>query len=114
MSKALSKLLFWETPYSESSILSGATMLPSSSPVKDARLSRSLRGENRGHIRGAGLAQIIKDRETKAKIAKQCSFFSEYYGSSEDPNYTLIQLQLTEIEYLRPQRPHPTAEKITL
>ena len=72
------------------------------------------KGENRGYIRGAGLAQIIKDRETKAKITKQWSFFSEYYGSSEDPNYTLIQLQLTEIEYLRPQRPHPTAEKITL
>lgn len=61
------------------------------------------KGENRGYIRGAGLAQIIKDRETRAKIAKQCSFFSDYYGSSEDPNYTLIQLKITEIEYLRPR-----------
>lgn len=69
------------------------------------------KGENRGYIKGTGLAQIIKDRETRAKIAEHCNFFSKYYGSSEDPNYILIQLQLTEIEYLRPDE--TIAQKIT-
>jgi len=70
------------------------------------------RGENRGYIRGAGLAQIVKDRETRARVAEHCDFFSEFWKSSEDPNYTLIQLQLTEIEYLRPDE--TAAQKITL
>lgn len=48
------------------------------------------KGENRGYIRGAGWAQIVKDRETRAKIAKHCNLFSDYYNSSEDPNYTLM------------------------
>ena len=60
------------------------------------------KGENRGYIRAAGSAKIIQDRKTKGKIAEQCDFFSEFWKSPDDPNYALIELHPTEIEYLRP------------
>lgn len=60
-------------------------------------------GEHNGYIRAAGLAKIISDRETKVKVAKHCDFFSEHWESLDDPNYTLLELKLNEIEYLRPK-----------
>jgi general stress protein 26 len=60
-------------------------------------------GEHHGYIRTAGFAKIISDRETKVKVAKHCDFFSEHWESLDDPNYTLLELKLNEIEYLRPK-----------
>jgi len=54
------------------------------------------------YVRVAGNAQIIKDRGTKTKIAACCDFFSRYWESIDDPNYTLIEIRPVEIEYLRP------------
>jgi general stress protein 26 len=59
-------------------------------------------GEHNGYIRAAGFAKTIGDRETKANVAKSCDFFSEHWKSLDDPNYTLLELKLDEIEYLRP------------
>ncbi len=59
-------------------------------------------GKNRGYIRATGLAKITRDRETKVKVAKHCNFFSEFWKSPDDPNYTLLELELGEIEYLKP------------
>ena len=59
-------------------------------------------GENIGYIRAAGSAKIISVRETKAKVARNCDFFSEFWKSPADPNYALLELKLNEIEYLRP------------
>lgn len=55
-----------------------------------------------GYIRASGLAKIVKDKETKVKIANHCDFFCEHWESPDDPNYTLIELKLHETEYLRP------------
>lgn len=60
-------------------------------------------GEHHGYIRTAGFAKIIGDRETKVKVAKHCDFFSKHWKSLDDPNYTLLELKLDEIEYLRPK-----------
>jgi len=57
---------------------------------------------NHGYVRAAGFAKIIKDRETKIRVAKHCDFFSEHWKSPDDPDYTLLELNLNEIEYLRP------------
>jgi general stress protein 26 len=57
-------------------------------------------GEHQGYIRASGLAKIIKDRETKVKLANHCHFFNEHWKSCDDPNYTLLELKLDEIEYL--------------
>ena len=58
--------------------------------------------DKQGYVRAAGLAKIIQDRKTKGKIAEQCDFFSEFWKSFDDPNYTLIELHPTEIECLSP------------
>ena len=60
------------------------------------------KGEKIGYIRAAGSAKIISDRETKAKVARNCEFFSEFWKSPDDPNYALLELRLNEIEYLNP------------
>jgi general stress protein 26 len=61
-------------------------------------------GEHKGYIRAAGFAKIISDRETKVKVAKHCDFFNEHWESPDDPNYTLLELKIDEIEYLRPKK----------
>ena len=70
------------------------------------------KGENFGYVRAAGLAKIIQDRKTRVTIAEQTDFFSEYWKDSDDPNYTLIELDPTEIEYLRPKE--MLAQRFTL
>lgn len=55
-------------------------------------------------IRVAGLAKIIKDKETKAMIAGHCDFFSEHWKSVDDPSYTLLEICPAEIEYVRPDK----------
>ena len=60
-------------------------------------------GGHNGYIRAAGIAKIIEDKETKDKVAGHCDFFGEHWKSRDDPNYTLLELKLEEIEYLRPK-----------
>ena len=69
-------------------------------------------GEHLGYIRAPGFAKITTDRETKVKVANHCDFFSEHWKSCDDPNYTLLELKLNEIEYLRPNE--NTARKFKL
>jgi general stress protein 26 len=58
-------------------------------------------GGHHGYIRAAGLAKIIEDKGTKDKVAKHCDFFTEHWTGLDDPNYTLLELELNEISYLR-------------
>jgi len=60
------------------------------------------KGDSQGYIRGTGLAKIITDKEQKEKIAKHCSFFGDFWESPDDPDYTLIELSVNEVEYMRP------------
>lgn len=69
-------------------------------------------GDRDFYVRVAGLAKIVEDEETKAKIARHCDFFSEHWESVDDPNYTLLEIHPDEIEYLRPNE--MTARKIRL
>ena len=55
-----------------------------------------------GYVRVAGLADIVTDRETKARLADHIDFFDDYWKGVDDPTYTLIQITPVEIEYLRP------------
>ena len=59
-------------------------------------------GDRDLYVRAAGLAKIIEDKETKGKMARHCDFFSEHWESVDDPNYTLLEVCPTEVEYLRP------------
>lgn len=60
-------------------------------------------GENSGYIRGAGEAVTVKDKETKKLLADNMPFFKEFWKDADDPNYTLFELVVREIEYLRPR-----------
>jgi len=55
-----------------------------------------------GYIRGTGWTKIIKNREQKEKIAQHCDFFNKFWESPDDPNFTLIEIFIEEIEYLKP------------
>ncbi len=59
-------------------------------------------GENSGYIRGAGEAVIVKDRETKKLLADNMPFFKKFWKDADDPNYTLMEIVIKEIEYLKP------------
>jgi len=84
-------------------ILTGTKNAKTKQIQKNPRIEFCLpikKGESEGYVRAAGLAKIVQDRKTKERLAKHCDFFSEHWKGSEDPNYTLIELKLAEIEYL--------------
>ena len=60
------------------------------------------KGNEELYVRVAGLAKTIQNREIKERIARHCDFFSEHWESIDDPNYTLLEICPTEIEYLGP------------
>ena len=59
-------------------------------------------GENSGCIRCSGESVIINDRKTKKELADIMPFFTEFWKDADDPNYTLIEIIVRRIEYLRP------------
>jgi len=59
--------------------------------------------DRRGYVRAAGLAKITQDRALKSKVAKYCDFFRKYWNGLNDPNYTLLEILIHEIEYVRPE-----------
>jgi len=58
----------------------------------------TVRGKERtGCLRSTARAVIIEDTSTREEIANAIPWFTGYWESSEDPNYTLIRLDLTRI-----------------
>lgn len=55
-----------------------------------------------GYIRAEGIAQITQDREKKLKIGLQSGVFDTHFKDADDQNYTLMELLLKRIEYIRP------------
>ena len=53
-------------------------------------------------IRILGKAKIVKDKNTKASIAKRIGFFNDYWASPEDPDYTLLEVLPDELQYVFP------------
>ncbi len=68
--------------------------------------------DRQGYVRGAGLAKIVIDKEQKEKIAEHCDFFSDFWENPDDPEYTLIELSINEIEYLKPDEINVSKFKI--
>ncbi|MBA7699791.1 hypothetical protein ES703_108494 [subsurface metagenome] len=60
-------------------------------------------GEYNGYIRGGGLANIIEDSKIRKSVADNTPFFKEYWESAEDPSFTLLEIVIKEIEYIRPE-----------
>lgn len=55
-------------------------------------------------LRVSGVADIIKNREAKAKIAGHCDFFRKHWESIDDPNFTLLEICPAEIKYVKPDK----------
>lgn len=55
-----------------------------------------------GYIRGTGWTKIVGDKEQRKNIAQHCDFFPEFWEGPDDPHFTLIEVFLEEIEYLKP------------
>lgn len=55
-----------------------------------------------GYIRGTSEAIIVEDSETKKLLADNIPFFKEFWKNPDDPNYTLLEIVIKEIEYLKP------------
>lgn len=59
-------------------------------------------GENNGSIRCAGESMVIEDQEMKKELADVMPFFKEFWKDADDPDYTLIEIKVKNVEYLRP------------
>lgn len=59
-------------------------------------------GEHTGYIRGAGEAIIVQDKETKELLADNTPFFKDFWVDADDPNYTLLEIIIENVEYLKP------------
>lgn len=60
------------------------------------------KGGRKGTIRAECEAQIVEDKDVKADVYNNVSFAKEFWASSEDPSYALIELQPTSFEYMKP------------
>lgn len=58
--------------------------------------------KNSGYIRGISTANIVVDSEIKKQLSEQMPFFKEFWKNPDDPNYTLLEIVIKEIEYLKP------------
>lgn len=57
--------------------------------------------KNMGYIRGAGDITIIKDVDTKKILLDNIDFISHFWKDPADLGYSLLQLNIKEIEYLK-------------
>ncbi len=55
-----------------------------------------------GYIRGQCDVNIIEDKETRKQLADQMPYFKQFWQGYDDPEYTLLQFSLKEIEYIKP------------
>lgn len=58
--------------------------------------------EHTGSVRFTGKAIIVKDLATKSNIANRVDYFKEYWKTPDDPSYTLLKMEFSEIEYMKP------------
>lgn len=58
--------------------------------------------ENTGYVRFSGIAKIIQDQKIKEKIAKNVDYFDNYWKSTDDPTFTLLEIVVEQIEYMEP------------
>ncbi|KPJ72044.1 hypothetical protein AMJ52_07655 [candidate division TA06 bacterium DG_78] len=59
-------------------------------------------GENGGYIRGQGKAIIVQNKDVKKLLADNIPFFKQFWKDPNDPNYTLLEIVMKEIDYLKP------------
>jgi general stress protein 26 len=66
--------------------------------------------ERTGCLRATAEAKIVEDQSTRSEVASVIPWFSGYWTSSEDPNFTLIRLDLKKVLFDH----HETSSKYTI
>jgi uncharacterized pyridoxamine 5'-phosphate oxidase family protein len=66
--------------------------------------------ERTGCLRATAEATIVEDQSTRDVVVSVIPWFTNYWKSSEDPNFTLIRLDLKEILFDH----HETSSKYTI
>lgn len=65
-----------------------------------------------GYLRGSGRAMIVASEEAREMIYQEARFIHNYWDSHAHPGFTLLRLELKEIEYMRPG--NSTTDKLRL
>jgi general stress protein 26 len=65
-----------------------------------------------GYVRGFGQAEIVEDEATRVELARAMPFFSTFWTDASDPNFTLLRLRVSALEYMKPGE--TTARRIRL
>jgi general stress protein 26 len=55
-----------------------------------------------GYVRISGKAIIVQEESLRRKLAENCDYFHNYWQDTNDPGYTLLEIEFQEIEYLKP------------
>ncbi len=50
----------------------------------------------------SGIAELVKDRKTRTRLAKHCPFFVEHWKDVDDHNFALLRIVPTEVFLVRP------------
>ena len=58
--------------------------------------------ENHGYFRFAGTVRVIDDMAVKEDISSRVDYFSKYWDSHEHPGFALLEVVVSEVEYLKP------------
>jgi len=58
--------------------------------------------ENKGYYRMSGKAIVVTDPETRAAISEKVDYFKNYWKTPEDPTYTLLEIDVKEVDVLKP------------
>jgi general stress protein 26 len=81
------------------------TQIKQNEKVEVVRLIRFEEGG--GYVRFSGMAKIIHDLKTRTRLAKETSFFTQYFKSADDPKFTLLHILPKKIEYMKPGEKYP-------
>ena len=77
------------------------TMQIKENPRTEFCLMIEKKGHN-GTIRAECQANIVQDMKVKTDIYTKIPFIREFFKTPEDPGYTLIELEPTRFEYMKP------------
>jgi len=64
-------------------------------------------GTNSGYIRLAGRAEIVTDGVIRESVSSHTEFFADYWSGPDDPSFTLLRIDPSTVEYMRPGEMEP-------
>lgn len=60
--------------------------------------------KSQGYVRACGTANVVTNQRTRRSLAANLSFFKDFWSDREDKRYTLLEIKVKSIEYLKPNQ----------